>query len=88
MAMRRMHPKAQTALILGGVAWVLSLWLVCSIPAWVLGAQARSEIRANPHLYTGETEATIGMWLGIVHTVLPAVVILIVLMALAGTAHW
>jgi uncharacterized membrane protein SpoIIM required for sporulation len=78
---RTQHPKAMTALILGAVAWFLGLWLVCSIPAWVMGATALREIRANPHLYTGETEAKIGMWLGIVHTILGALVVLGVILA-------
>ena len=68
--MRTQHPKAMPALILGGLSWFLGLWLICSVPAWIMGASALKEIRANPHLYTGETEAKIGMWLGIVNTVL------------------
>lgn len=73
---RQQHPQAMTALILGGVAWFLGLWLICSVPAWIIGAKALREIRANPHLYTGESEAKIGMWLGIVHTVFGALAIL------------
>ena len=72
--LRVMHPKANTALILGALSWVLGLWLVCSIPAWVIGAGALRDIRANPQTYTGETEAKIGMWMGIVHTLLPIVI--------------
>ncbi|MGZ3424195.1 MAG: DUF4190 domain-containing protein [Polyangiales bacterium] len=78
---RTQHPKAMTSLILGAVAWFMGLWLICSIPAWVMGATALREIRANPHLYTGETEAKVGMWLGIVHTILGAFVVLGVILA-------
>jgi len=73
---RQQHPKAMTALILGGVAWFFGLWLICSVPAWVIGANALKDIRANPQLYTGESEAKLGMWLGIVHTVLGGLAIL------------
>lgn len=73
--MRQQHPRAMTALILGGVAWFFGLWLICSVPAWIIGASALKEIRANPQMYTGETEAKLGMWLGIVHTALGALVI-------------
>lgn len=72
----KQHPKAIPALILGAVAWFMGLWLICSIPAWVMGATALREIRANPHLYTGETEAKVGMWLGIVHTIFGAIILL------------
>ena len=65
-----------TALILGAVSWFLGLWLICSVPAWIMGASALKEIRANPHLYTGENEARVGMWLGIVHTAIGALVVL------------
>ncbi|MBI2392699.1 MAG: DUF4190 domain-containing protein [Deltaproteobacteria bacterium] len=79
---RQQHPKAMTALVLGGVSWFLGLWLICSVPAWIIGANALKEIRANPHLYTGESEAKIGMWLGIVHTVLGAVAIIFAILFL------
>jgi hypothetical protein len=85
---RRQHPRAIPALILGAVAWFMGLWLVCSIPAWVMGASALREIRANPHLYTGETEAKVGMWLGIVHTIFGALIFLgiIVFVIIAASA--
>jgi hypothetical protein len=75
-AQRQQHPKAQLALILGAVSWIFGLWLVCSIPAWIIGANALKDIRANPQLYTGENEAKIGMWLGIVHTAVGALAVL------------
>lgn len=78
---RQQHPKAMTALILGGVSWFFGLWLICSVPAWIIGSNALKEIRANPQLYTGESEAKIGMWLGIVHTVLGAFAVLGIILA-------
>jgi hypothetical protein len=80
--MRQQHPKAMPALILGGLSWFLGLWLICSVPAWIMGASALREIRANPHLYTGESEAKIGMWLGIVNTVLGAVGVVVAIIAI------
>ncbi len=85
-AMRTQHPKAMPALILGGLSWFLGLWLICSVPAWIMGASALREIRANPHLYTGESEAKIGMWLGIVNTVLGLVGVIVVILAVVGFA--
>jgi hypothetical protein len=38
--------------------------------AWYQGLQARAEIRANPTLYTGESEATVAIWLGGIYTML------------------
>ena len=79
---RIQHPKAMPALILGGLSWFLGLWLICSVPAWVMGAAALREIRANPQMYTGENEAKIGMWLGIVNTVLGAVGVIFAILAI------
>lgn len=81
MPMRQQHPKAMTALILGGVSWFFGLWLICSVPAWIIGSNALKEIRANPQMYTGESEAKIGMWLGIVHTVVGALAIVGIILA-------
>ncbi len=89
MPMRQQHPKAMTALILGGVAWFFGLWLICSVPAWIIGANALKEIRANPQMYSGESEAKIGMWLGIVHTVFGALAIfgIILFAVILAAAH-
>ena len=60
------HPKAMQAMIMGILGW-----MGCGILspfAWYYGAKARREIRANPQVYSGESEATAGMWLGAVHT--------------------
>jgi hypothetical protein len=76
---RPRHPKAMPALVLGGLSWFLGIPLIFSIPAWILGAAARREIEANPHLYDGKSEATAGMWLGAVHTMLMALALLAVL---------
>lgn len=67
-------PKATTALIFGIVAVAGAFFCVLPIlvspVAWVLGAQARREIRSAPQQWGGEGRATAGMVLGIVGTVL------------------
>jgi hypothetical protein len=69
-------PKATTALIFGIVAVAGAFFCVLPIlvspVAWILGAQARKEIRAAPQQWGGEGRATAGMVLGIVGTVLLA----------------
>ena len=62
------------ALIFGIVAVAGAFFCVLPIlvspVAWVLGAQARREIRSAPQQWGGEGRATAGMVLGIVGTVL------------------
>jgi hypothetical protein len=68
------HPKATSALIVGIIS-VAGLF-TCVLPvlaapvAWVIGAQARKEIRNTPQRWGGESKATAGMVLGIIGTVL------------------
>lgn len=51
--------------------------VVLSVPAWVMGARARRDLRADPGL-EGATEITVGWVLGIVGTLLTLVVLLLV----------
>ena len=82
------HPKSTSALVVGIVS--VAGMFVCGLPilaapvAWVLGAQARREIRNAPQQWGGESKATAGMVLGIIGTVLLvlAVLALIVIIAL------
>jgi len=85
------HPRSTTALVLGLVALVGAG--VCWFPvvvgpvAWVIGAKARKEIDANPQAYGGRGQATAGMVLGIIATVLLVLgVILIVVLVAIGLA--
>jgi hypothetical protein len=68
------HPKATTALVTGIVAvagaFLCILPILASPVAWIIGAQARKEIRNAPHQWAGEGRATAGMVLGIVGTAL------------------
>lgn len=67
-------PKATTALVLGIVAvagtFMCFLPVLLSPVAWILGAQARKQIRSAPQQWGGEGRATAGMVLGIIGTVL------------------
>lgn len=92
------HPKATTALVLGLVSVVgafafLGLTLVISPFAWVVGSRARKEIRASNGYYGGDSNATAGMVLGIIGTILLvlgilAVFALIVTFSLLANADW
>jgi len=82
-------PKATTAMVLGIIA--IAGAFTCLLPvliapvAWVLGAQARREIRSAPQQWGGEGKATAGMVLGIIGTVLLVlgVVAIVILIAVA-----
>lgn len=90
------HPKATTALVVGLVsvigAFTCILPILASPVAWVMGAQARREIRAAPQQWGGESRATTGMVLGIIGTVLLAlgflaiIVVIIVIAAFEPTS--
>jgi hypothetical protein len=77
------HPKASLAMWLG-VAGLggsfLAAPLVLGPFAWFYGARARREIAAAPSQWSGSGEATAGLVLGIVDTVL----LVLGLFALAG----
>lgn len=69
------HPSATTAMVLGiiglaGIATCGGITLVLSPFAWVTGARALREIRANPGTYGGEGSASAGRIMGIIGTVL------------------
>ena len=76
------HPKATSALIVGIIAvagtFLCGLPVLASPVAWVLGAQARREIRNAPHQWGGESKATAGMVLGIIGTVLLVLAVLVI----------
>jgi len=82
-------PKATTAMVLGIIA--IAGAFTCLLPvviaplAWVLGVQARREIRSAPHQWGGEGKATAGMVLGIIGTVLLVlgIVTIVILIAVA-----
>lgn len=81
------HPQATTVLVLG----IASFFVAITAPfAWVIGTQARREIRENPGRWSGEGEITVGWVLGIVVSCLAglyllAVVGVVITMLLAGS---
>jgi hypothetical protein len=83
-------PKATAAMVVGIVA-VAGGFVLCGLPllispiAWVLGAQARRQIREAPQQWDGESKATAGLVLGIIGTVLLvlALIVLIVIIVVA-----
>jgi len=74
------HPKATTALVLGLVSLVGGL--MCIVPvlvspfAWVTGVKARKEIRQSNGQMSGDGMATAGMVLGIIGTVVLALILI------------
>jgi hypothetical protein len=78
------HPRATTALVLGLIAGPGSL-LTCGLAlllapfAWYFGATARKGIRQAPGQYSGEGKATAGFVLGIIGSVVLALIIAAVL---------
>ena len=80
------HKGATTALVLGIVALgslIIGVFCCITLPgmlcapfAWAKGAKAKREIEAAPGTYGNLSSATTGMWLGIVMTILGAIVIL------------
>ncbi len=85
------HPSATTSMVLGiiGLAGILTcggITLVLSPFAWVTGAKAVREIKANPGAYSGESTASAGKIMGIIGTILLilAVVAVIALIALVA----
>ncbi|GAB6986895.1 DUF4190 domain-containing protein [Nocardioides pyridinolyticus] len=89
-APKQNHPSATTALVLGiiGLAGLVTcggITLVLSPFAWMIGAKAVREIRANPEAYAGEGTASAGRIMGIIGTILLILGVL-VLAAIIGLA--
>ena len=94
------HKGATTALVLGIVALgslIIGVFCCITLPgmlcapfAWAKGAKAKREIEAAPGTYGNLSSATTGMWLGIVMTILGAIVILgfTAIVAFIGITDW
>jgi hypothetical protein len=74
------HPQATTAMVLSLVGligfFVCGLPLVLSPFAWRMGARAVHEIDANPGMYGGRDQANAARIIGLIGTVLLALVVL------------
>lgn len=69
-------------LVLGILSWILC-GIFAAIPAWIMGKKEIREIDAGRSPMAGRTMAVIGMWLGIVQTILGILVLILVLVLLA-----
>jgi len=58
------------ALVLGLASFVCSLGLLTGIPAWIIGRKEIKAIEAGQSDPAGKVMAQIGMWLGIIFTIL------------------
>jgi len=58
------------ALVLGITSFVCSLGLFTGIPAWIIGSKEIKAIEAGRSDPSGKVMAQIGMWLGIIMTIL------------------
>ncbi|WP_024800899.1 DUF4190 domain-containing protein [Nocardia sp. BMG51109] len=79
------HPQATTVLLLG----VLSVFCCGALGpvAWVLGKRAMDQIEASQGALGGRTQVLVGYILGVVGTILMALIgILFFLMVLGGNA--
>jgi hypothetical protein len=80
--LKKVHPMAVAALILGIVSFILFfLGLISAILAIVFGDIAQERIRRQPDLYEGEVLAKVGKILGIVYLALLFLLLMFVLVA-------
>jgi hypothetical protein len=78
---RQSHPRSTTALVLGIVGL-----LCCSFAApfaWVIGKKAVREIDAEPERYDGRGAAQAGYILGVIGTVLLAILVVFIAVSIA-----
>lgn len=69
--------RAIWALVLGILGWI-SCGILASIPAWIMGRKELAEIDAGRSDEAGRTMAKVGMWLGIIATILSILALIIV----------
>ena len=69
VAQEKPSTNSIVALVLGIVSF-LGLGILTGIPAWIIGKKELTAIDRGSASASGRTMATIGMWLGIVATVL------------------
>lgn len=91
VAQEKPSTNSIVALVLGIVS-LLGPGILTGIPAWIIGKKELTAIAQGSASASGRTMATIGMWLGIIATVLTVLgLLLFVLMATgmiaAGTGN-
>ena len=67
--------RAVLSLVLGVASYLLGLTFLTGIPAWILGRKELKAIEAGLAPAEGKRLAKIGMWLGILSTILPLLLI-------------
>ena len=65
------------ALVLGIASWICSLGLLTGIPAWIVGKKEINAINEGRSPQSGKLMAQIGMWLGIIMTILSIIAFII-----------
>ncbi len=68
------------ALVLGIASWICSLGLLTGIPAWIVGKKEIDAINEGRSPQAGKLMAQIGMWLGIIMTILSIIALIIVVL--------
>jgi hypothetical protein len=80
------HPQATTAMVLSLVGlvgfFVCGVTLVLSPFAWRMGARVVHEIDANPGMYGGRDQANAARILGLIGTVLLAIIVVVFVLAI------
>ncbi|MFT3970990.1 MAG: DUF4190 domain-containing protein [Micropruina sp.] len=78
------HPLATTTLILGivGLAAMFAAFPFISPVAWILGARARREMRAEPGRYRASGSLTAGYTLGILGSVITLIFVTVIVLAI------
>ena len=71
------HPSATTSLVLG-ILGIVGLWPLGPI-AWIVGAKAKREMLSNPGRWRPSGSLTAGVVLGVITTVLMALMLLAIL---------
>ena len=65
------------ALVLGIASWICSLGLLTGIPAWIVGKKEINAINEGRSPQSGKLMAQIGMWLGIIMTIISIIAFII-----------
>jgi hypothetical protein len=85
--LKKVHPMAMAALILGIVSYILFfIGFIPAILAIVFGDIARERIRQQPDLYEGEVLAKVGKMLGIVYLALLFILLMLFFAAFMSLA--
>jgi hypothetical protein len=74
--------RAIWALILGIASWTICPIVIPAIIAWIMGKKEINEIEAGRSSASGLTMAKVGMWLGLINTILNILALFIFIIVL------